>query len=68
MKGRLLSAVEAVDHIWKINPSWRGRERVVEVWIGIEVEMCVGSGVFNVSVPCLEDVLEMCECAVYPSC
>jgi hypothetical protein len=55
MKGRLLSAVEAVDHIWKINPSWRGRERVVRVWIGIEVEMRVGSGVYDVSVPYLED-------------
>jgi hypothetical protein len=55
MKGRLLSAVEAVDHIWKINPSWRGRERVVWMWIGIEVEMYVGSGVYDVSVPYLED-------------
>jgi hypothetical protein len=54
MKGRLLSAVEAVDHIWKINPSWRGRERVVRMWIGIEVEMGVESGVFDVSVPCLK--------------
>jgi len=50
----LLSAVEAVGHIWKINPSWRGRERV-KVWIGIEVETYAGSGVYDASVPCLDD-------------
>ena len=50
----MLSAVVAVGHIWKIDPSWRGREGV-KVWIGIEVEMRVGSGVFDASVPYLED-------------
>jgi hypothetical protein len=67
MKGRLLSAVEAVDHIWKINPSWRGRERVVRVWIGIEVEMCVESGVCDASVPYFNNE-ERYECGVYTSC